>query len=79
MTTRTCTHCGEPFVNDKTTDEPVNWCGDEAYGHEGLCCDCMDLSCGMPIGQLNKERAAKGRPPLTKLWPGYDEHGNSII
>lgn len=34
------------------------------YGHLGLCCDCFDLSCGMPLDLLNKERAARDLRPL---------------
>ena len=36
--------------------------------HEGLCCDCFDLSCGQPIEQLNQERKEAGRPPIVKPW-----------
>lgn len=38
-------------------------CGDEVEhpdDHDGLCCDHFDLSCGMPIKQLNAERAERG-------------------
>ncbi len=54
-----CTHCNEPLSN-----------GEISHGHEhpGLCCNCFDLSCGMPIELLNKERAATGRPPIAKPW-----------
>lgn len=37
--------------------------------HPGLCCDCFDLRWGMPIEQLNAERAQRGAKPLTKPWP----------
>lgn len=37
--------------------------------HPGLCCDCFDLSWGMPLSKLNEERRAKGRPDITKEWP----------
>lgn len=46
--------------------EQCRKCGDDEScpEHRGLCCDCFDLGWGMPIEQLNKERAAKGKPPL---------------
>lgn len=47
-----CTHCGG--TTSETHDED----------HPGLCCDCFDLSLGMPMDQLNAERAEKGRPPV---------------
>jgi hypothetical protein len=50
-----CRHCGEADV--RHPDD-----------HPGLCCDCFDLSCGMPVAALNAERAAKGKPPLPP-WP----------
>lgn len=37
--------------------------------HPGLCCDCLDLSCGMELWRINAERASKGLPPITKPWP----------
>jgi hypothetical protein len=37
--------------------------------HPGLCCDCFDLSFGMPLARLDAERAAAGRPPIGKPWP----------
>jgi hypothetical protein len=52
-----CNHCGFVLML-KHQDE-----------HEGLCCDCFDLSWGMPLEQLNAERAGKGLPPITKPWP----------
>lgn len=36
--------------------------------HAGLCCDCLDLSCGMPLEDINAERADKGQPPITRHW-----------
>jgi hypothetical protein len=36
--------------------------------HPGLCCDCFDLSWGMPLAQINAERAARDRPPITREW-----------
>lgn len=53
-----CTHCREPIT-----------CGhiDE---HPGLCCDCFDLSVGMPLAALNRERAQRGAPLIRHEWPG---------
>lgn len=52
-----CRHCG--FADEmKHQDE-----------HAGLCCGCMDLSCGMSLDKLNAERIAAGKPPITKPWP----------
>ncbi len=64
-----CKHCGES-VDVRTRDEC--WTGGSrgnGYGHGGLCCGCYDLSCGMPIDLLNKERVAQGKSPITKPWP----------
>ncbi len=55
---RTCRHCGIAI-----------WCDHEAE-HPRLCCDCFDLSHGMPIEALNAERARVGRPPIERPWPG---------
>lgn len=52
----TCSHCG--WAELKHQDE-----------HAGLCCDCFDLSWGMALADLNRERAAKGRPPIARPWP----------
>jgi hypothetical protein len=68
----TCKHCGDPVA----ADERSHWA--EGYGHEGVCCDCMDLQYGMPLDALNAERAAKGRAPITKPWPGLDESGETL-
>jgi hypothetical protein len=51
-----CTHC--TFVID---------C-DHMHEHLKLCCDCFDLSWGMSLEAINKERAAKGLPLLTREW-----------
>jgi len=51
----TCSHCGTTEL--KHPDD-----------HPGLCCDCFDLSWGMPLEQLNKEREGKGLPPILKPW-----------
>lgn len=32
--------------------------------HPDLCCDCYDLSWGMSLDAINKEREAKGKPPI---------------
>lgn len=32
--------------------------------HRDLCCDCFDVSCGMPLDSINEERAARGATPL---------------
>lgn len=48
-----CAHCSDPLAE---------WsCGDTEYGHNGLCCSCMDLSCGQPIEDVNDERAEDKR------------------
>jgi len=41
---------------------------DHVSEHKDLCCDCYDLSWGMSLAAINKERAAKGKPLLTKEW-----------
>lgn len=51
-------------------DEVCHNCGDtmllhQKEDHAGLCCDCFDLSCGMPLELLNEERLAKGKKPLS--------------
>lgn len=58
-----CMHCGEREL--KHQDE-----------HEYLCCDCADLSCGMPLERLNAERAAKNKAPVV-AWRchHFDLHG----
>lgn len=52
----TCEHCGETIHAEHAADE-----------HPGRCCDCFDLSLGMPLEQLNAERALRGKAPL-KPW-----------
>lgn len=54
---KTCGHCTFEFTCE------------HAGEHRNLCCDCYDLSWGMPLARINKERAAKGKPPITKEWP----------
>lgn len=44
--------------------------------HDGFCCDCFDLSFGMPIERLNEERAAKGLPPLAPFEQGERRPGD---
>lgn len=46
-----CRHCGEGDLRHQ--DE-----------HPGLCCDCEDLSLGMPVEALDAERAKRNLPPL---------------
>lgn len=52
-----CKHCGENLDSAHQEDHP------------GICCDCFDMSFGMPLAEINKGRAVKGKPPLTKPWP----------
>lgn len=52
-----CRHCEFEITND------------HPYEHPGLCCDCYDLSFGMSLEAINKERADKKLPPITKEWP----------
>jgi hypothetical protein len=55
-----CKHCQEEIETDHKDNHP------------GLCCDCFDLSLGMPLALLNRERKGKGLPPL-KAWPSQAE------
>lgn len=52
MTTDARCPCGEPI------DHPDD--------HPDECCDCFDAGCGMSIDALNRERAARGAPPLVR-------------
>ena len=72
-----CKHCGDE-VEERIRKE--HWYEGDGfgYGHHGYCCDCMDLSCGMPMALLNRERLEKGKAPLTKPWPGRDENGDRV-
>lgn len=58
-------------MND--TKDTCKDCGETALEHQDehpwRCCDCFDLACGMPIESLNKERLAKGKPPLAPRSP----------
>jgi hypothetical protein len=75
-----CEHCGDP-VDAKTQTHWYDGTDQTGYGHKGLCCDCMDLSCGMALNgkySINTERATKGKAPIMKCWPGLDEHGNKL-
>lgn len=54
---KSCGHCGFDFSCTHNSE------------HSGVCCDCYDLSWGMPLNKINKERAAKGKPPIAKPWP----------
>ena len=47
--------------------------------HPELCCDCFDLSCGMSLADLNRERAAAGRPPIERPWPGRRADGEARV
>lgn len=64
----TCDHCCIA-IDEGTFSHWFDGPNANGYGHRGLCCDCMDLSCGMPLEQLNEERAAKGRPAIENRWP----------
>src|SRR5262249_21985179 len=64
--TNKCQHCGD--VCDAGTMQHWTEGDGRGYGHLGLCCDCMDLSCGMPLAAINAERVAKGKRPITKGW-----------
>lgn len=50
----------------------------DGYGHRGLCCDCMDLSCGMSLVSVNDERLSKGKRPISTPWPGRDVNGKRL-
>jgi len=73
-----CQHCGD--------DVPANvvkthWTAGSAmngYGHKGLCCDCMDLSCGMALAAVNDERRRKGKSPIHDPYPGRDANGERL-
>ena len=60
-----CRHCQETPIEHQ--DE-----------HEGLCCDCYDLSWGMPLAQLNEERKKAGKPAIDRPYPGRDKSGNVV-
>jgi hypothetical protein len=61
MSVLRCSHCRLDLTG--TPDEEHN---DE---HPGLCCECLDLSCGMPLEDINEERFLQGRPPIARPWP----------
>lgn len=69
----TCSHCNDP-VDARTREHWTEGDG-TGYGHHGLCCDCMDLSCGAPLSMINRERAKKGRRAITVPWPGRNAEG----
>lgn len=72
-----CTHCGYGVpAEDQThwTDGPRG----DGYGHKGLCCDCMDLLCGMSLVAINRERYVRGDKPIERPWPGKDVEGNNL-
>ena len=67
-----CNNCGEPPehpIHQVTHCKHCMFVIQEEHEHKGLCCDCYDLSWGATLEYINKERAAKGRPLLTKEWP----------
>ncbi len=52
-----CSHCAlTPLVDHAETEHPT------------LCCDCFDLSLGMPVDAVNAGRAVQGRPAVAP-WP----------
>lgn len=59
----TCQHCNDDIDAETLTHWTEGLRGD-GYGHNGLCCDCYDLTCGMSLHTLNQERAEKGKAPL---------------
>ena len=63
-----CLHCGDPVSEEKRTHWTEGSRGD-GYGHRGLCCDCFDLSCDMPLAAINAERARRGAAPIERPWP----------
>jgi hypothetical protein len=71
-----CSHCGDPC--DATTVSHWTEGDGHGYGHDGLCCDCMDLRHGMPLAAVNAERAVKGKTPIATPWPTRDEMGKRI-
>lgn len=65
-----CKHCGDVVPEHVAT---LHWTEGDGfgYGHHGLCCDCMDLSCGQSLESINLERTAKGKAPILKPWPKW--------
>ena len=61
-----CKNCNEE-VDDKTLTHWYDGPKKNGYGHIDLCCDCFDVSVGVPIKIINAERAKKGMPPIKKL------------
>jgi hypothetical protein len=62
-----CTRCGDPLdaqTRAHWENEPLDPTGN-GFGHKDLCCDCHNLSCGKPADQINAERAAKGKAPIS--------------
>lgn len=60
MTCRDCNTDLTPTELAHGTEGPRG----NGYGHIGLCCDCFDLSCGMSLELVNRERAEAGKRPL---------------
>jgi hypothetical protein len=56
-----CRHCSAVLYDTELAHE------DE---HPGLCCDCYDLSFGMPLEAINAERAERMRAPAPPWRPG---------
>lgn len=56
--------CGEPEPVCRNCNEAGMRHQDE---HDGLCCDCFDLSCGQQLELINEERAQRGAVAL-KAW-----------
>lgn len=58
---RACAHCNEAI------DSKAEAHAAEGYGHEELCCDCFDLSCGKPRELINERRAERGKAPIQEM------------
>jgi hypothetical protein len=49
-----CTRCGDPLdaqTRAHWENEPLDPTG-TGFGHKDLCCDCHNLSCGMPVDMV---------------------------
>lgn len=55
-TMSTCRHCDLEIMGDRCE-------------HPDLCCDCYDLSWGVSLTEVNRERSRRGRPAITEPWP----------
>ncbi len=65
MTSSNCSHCKDAFDCDHLNEHP------------GLCCECLDLSCGKPLDLVNEDRKKAGRPPV-RPWPGRGVDGKRV-